>query len=113
MQGKPTRFACESLAVWYEARGEPFHVQQKVLDVVRNRAYSSGKTVCEVLQEPNQFPWHRKLKTWKLSTEQAEFGFKLLERSSPVRSGFMYFNTVPHSFTQKSVKRGNLYFAVK
>lgn len=107
---KTTRFACESLAVFYEARGESAQVQQKVLDVLRNRAYSSNKSVCGVLKEPGQFPWRKSVKTMKLTQEQAEFGFKLLEHASPVRSKYMYFNTEKFCFAKKHVKHGNLYF---
>ena len=110
---EPSRFEVETLAVWYEARGEPLFVQQLVLDVLRNRSYNSHKSLLEVVSESGQFPWRQHVKTWKLTQEQAEFGFRLLQYSDPVRSKFMYFNHVPHTFTKRNVRVGGMYFAVK
>jgi len=108
----PSRFQLETIAVWHEARGEPLFVQQLVLDTIRNRQYNSGKSLREVLSQRGQFNWHKRIKTWKLTQEQAEFGFKLLAYSSPVRSPYKFFNQIPLDFTKKNVKRGNLYFSV-
>lgn len=99
--------------IWHEARSESLQVQQKVLDVLRNRAKISGKSLYKVATEKGQYPWATRIKTWKLSTEQAEFGFKFLSGRSPINSGYFYFNQVPHDFTKKNVKHGALYFAVR
>jgi len=109
---KPSRFEAVTLIAWYEARGESIKVQNLVVDSAYNRAIISDKSLYEVLKEPKQYPWVAKLKTWRLTTEQAEFGFKLLKHRSPVRSKVVYFNHVPHEFTKKNFKVGNLYFAV-
>lgn len=98
--------------MWYEVRGESVDVQQKTLDVLRNRSKMCSCSLYRVLTQPNQYPWARKLKTWKLSQEQAEFGFKFLSKRSPISSGYKFFNHVPLEFTKKNVKHGNLYFAV-
>ena len=108
----PSRFEIETITVWHEARGEPLFVQQLVLDVLRNRAYNSNKSLLEVVSESGQFPWRQQVKTWKLTQEQAEFGFRLLQYSDPVRSNFLYFNTIKHDFGKKTKKFGRLYFSV-
>lgn len=109
---EPTRFEMETIAVWHEARGEPLFVQQLVLDTIRNRQYNSSKSLEQVLSQRGQFSWHKRIKTWKLNQEQAEFGFRLMQYSNPVRSKYKYFNQIPLDFTKKNVKRGNLYFSV-
>lgn len=109
----PSRFEMETLLCWHEARGQSLQVQQLVLDTARNRAKMSHKSLYEVLTVPHQYSWAAHLKTWKLTQEQAKFGFRLLENSKVVRSKYVYFNDSPLSFTQKNVKVGGLYFAVR
>lgn len=112
-QAKPTRFELETQLIWHEARSEPLEVQQLVLDTARNRSTMCSCSLQNVLTKKGQYPWATRLKTWKLSTEQAEFGFKFLSKRSPVNSGYVFFNHVPLDFTKKNVKHGNLFFAVR
>lgn len=103
----------ETLLCWYEARGQSLQVQQLVLDTARNRVKMSHKSLYKVLTAPHQYSWAEHLTTWKLTQEQAQFGFKMLENSKVVRSKYVYFNDSPLSFTKKNVKIGGLYFAVR
>lgn len=48
---------CLALNVYYEARGEPVEGQYAVAFVTLNRAKVSGKSLCEVVNEPQQFSW--------------------------------------------------------
>ena len=56
--------ACQPLqkvteAVYFEARGEPFHGQLAVATVIMNRVYDGrwGDTVCDVVNQPSQFSY--------------------------------------------------------
>lgn len=110
---EPTRFEAETLMLWHEARGERIDVQQKTLDVLRNRAKMCNCSLHKVLIQKGQYPWTKKVRSWRLTQKQAEFGFKFLSKRSPISSGYKFFNHEPLEFTQKNVKHGGLYFAVK
>ena len=109
---KPSEFEILTQVAWHEARGEPVYVQQLVLAVVRKRAIMYDMSLYKVVTQKGQFPWTHKLKTWKLTPEQAEWGFQVLSQPRVV-TNFVYFNQDPHTFTKKNVKIGGLYFAVK
>ena len=46
-----------SLALFYEARGEPAQCQIDVARVILQRSRQSGTSVQDVILSPNQFPW--------------------------------------------------------
>ena len=46
-----------SLALFYEARGEPVQCQIDVARVILERSRLSGTSVQDVILSPNQFPW--------------------------------------------------------
>ena len=46
-----------SLALFYEARGEPIQCQIDVSRVILERSRLSGNSVQDVILSPNQFPW--------------------------------------------------------
>jgi len=46
-----------SLALFYEARGEPVQCQIDVSRVILERSRLSGASVQDVILSPNQFPW--------------------------------------------------------
>jgi N-acetylmuramoyl-L-alanine amidase len=46
-----------SLALFYEARGEPIQCQIDVSRVILERSRLSGSSVQDVILSPNQFPW--------------------------------------------------------
>ena len=46
-----------SLALFYEARGEPVQCQIDVARVILERSRLSGNSVQGVILSPNQFPW--------------------------------------------------------
>lgn len=48
---------CLSLAVYFEARGEPILGQQAVIQVVLNRAERNKTTPCIEVFKPKQFSW--------------------------------------------------------
>ena len=108
----PSNFEVLTLVAWHEARGEPLHVQKLVVAVVKKRAIMSNKSVYEIVKEPHQFPWQKRITTWRLTQEQAEFGFLVMSKPDVV-TNYVYFNQNPHTFTKKNVKIGGLYFAVK
>lgn len=55
-----TRPECLATAVHYEARGEPLKGQRAVVDVIMHRAWKSGKSICEVLTQKQQFQWTKR-----------------------------------------------------
>lgn len=67
----PSEGHCLASVVYYEARGEPLRGQRAVLDVVLNRAYKSGKSVCEILTAKGQFQWTKR-KPMLYTEEMAE-----------------------------------------
>ena len=68
---------CLALNVYHEARGEPERGQVAVALVTLNRSKRTGKDVCTVVAEPNQFSWTRdkvpqpKGKAWQVAKKLA------------------------------------------
>lgn len=58
----PAERECLVAAIYHEARGEPVKAQRAVAEVVLNRAWKSGKSVCEVVAARRQFAWYAKHK---------------------------------------------------
>lgn len=50
---------CLALNAYHEARGEPFHGQVAVSQVVMRRAEYDPTKVCKVVRAPRQFSWTR------------------------------------------------------
>lgn len=73
---------CVALAVFYEARGEPWAGQQAVAQVVANRARISGDDLCEVVMASRQFqglvlpikrpPWLSDPDAWETALDVAD-----------------------------------------
>lgn len=57
MTGYEIVLACLALNIYHEARGEPIEGQRAVAYVTINRAQASGKEVCDVVFEDEQFSW--------------------------------------------------------
>ena len=49
--------ACLSRAMYEEANTQPYVGRKAVVEVILNRASSSGKHVCDVIKERSQFSW--------------------------------------------------------
>lgn len=61
--------ACIALAVFAEARGEPFDGQALVADVVLNRAESEQRSACDIVQAEGQFAvadWPLPRRPWRI-----------------------------------------------
>ena len=64
-----TALLCMALNVYHEARGESIAGQIAVAQVTMNRA-GQEQNVCNVVLEPNQFSWTRKLVKGKRVTKR-------------------------------------------
>lgn len=84
---------CLVSAVWHEARGESAKGKRAVLEVVIHRAYRSGKTTCEVVSAPGQFPWFKK-KGLVAVTEETLLHYNEAQAHGRVLKDekFVYFN---------------------
>jgi len=68
---------CVAVAVYFEARGEPFDGQLAVAEVVMNRA-TSGKyptSYCSVVKQPWQFSFVRNGRFPRLDEQSASWGY--------------------------------------
>lgn len=54
---QPSNRDCMAYALMRESGGEGIITTRAVYDVILNRQKRSGKSVCQVLREPGQFPW--------------------------------------------------------
>lgn len=49
---------CLASVIYYEARGESLKGKRAVLDVVKHRMQTSGKSACTVVKQRKQFSWY-------------------------------------------------------
>lgn len=86
---------CLISAVWHEARGEPVKGKRAVLDVVIHRAAKSGKSYCEVVAAPKQFPWFKKKGLVEVNSETRKHYNEAVENGRVLKDErFVYFNGV-------------------
>lgn len=93
-----TATICLAMAIYYEARGEPFRGKQAVAEVVINRSIDRNLPVCKVVFQPNQFSWTKhttspptiKSQVWKDCLSIAKHS--LIVQSNHT-NGALYFNT--------------------
>jgi spore germination cell wall hydrolase CwlJ-like protein len=62
---------CLADTVYHEARGEPKSGKLAVAYVVLNRSYLQGRTLCQIITAPHQFPWARRHKSFKHYDQEA------------------------------------------
>lgn len=68
-----TQYRCLVSAVYHEARGEPDKGKRAVLDVIFHRSAKTGKSVCEVVAQKQQFPWYKKKGLVALTDESESY----------------------------------------
>lgn len=104
-----TTAQCERAAIHYEASSQGILGQKAVLEVVRARAKSSGKSVCRVLLEPSQFPWAtgKTLKVKLALRNRIKYDVirKMNNRVLPDDS-YQWFNVRTHKWAYRKVKIG-------
>lgn len=93
---------CGAWVIHDEARGEPLKGARAVLDVVKERARLSGKTVCDVVKQPKQFSGYRKGQSFHVTAEQVE-RYWAVARMKPVVKGSTHFHAtyVSPKWTEK------------
>jgi spore germination cell wall hydrolase CwlJ-like protein len=81
-----------ALAVYHEARGEPYQCQLLVASVVINRMEARNKTAHGVISEPGQFKWYgkRKVKDGKSFRQSVAVAKKAV--ANPDISPYHYFH---------------------
>lgn len=82
---------CGAWVIHDEARGESLKGARAVLDVVKERARLSGKTVCDVVKQPKQFSGYRRGQSFSMSEEQIE-RYWTVARMEPVVKGSTHFH---------------------
>ena len=90
---------CLSLAVYFEARGEPILGQQAVIQVVLNRAERNKTTPCIEVFKPKQFSWtstHWKIpkatnKEWQHSLQVVK---QTLAKRQTIKLNAIYFKHI-------------------
>lgn len=99
---------CGAWVIHDEARGESLKGARAVLDVVKERARLSGKTVCDVVKQPKQFSGYRKGQSFNVTAEQIE-RYWTVARMKPVVKGSTHFHatyvTPPWRKKMKLVKK--------
>lgn len=86
-----------ALAVYHEARGEPFQCQLLVASVVVNRMEARNKTAHGVIAESGQFSWYgkkQKVKDKKSYKQSVVIAKKAL--ANPEISNYQYFHKGKH-----------------
>jgi spore germination cell wall hydrolase CwlJ-like protein len=104
---------CKAIAVHVESRGESLKASRGVLQVILNRNRITGKTACEVVKAPGQFPWAANRRNWKLSRNVLTRYFKVVNMLPTVSTKTYYFNHVPVTYGKQHKKIGKLYFNLK
>jgi hypothetical protein len=105
---------CLSSAIWFESRGEPVKARRAVVDTILHRASDSGKTVCEVVAAPGQFPWYKKKGLVSYNTARRELLADTLSTPKVLKDEkFKFFNgRVKMAFMRDMYckKIGNMFF---
>lgn len=71
-----TALMCLTMAVHFEARGEPESGQYAVAHVVMNRSEQDYNNVCKTIMQPKQFSWWDDVKTGKLKIYASDDSWK-------------------------------------
>lgn len=58
MPDQTAEHECLVAAIYHEARGEKQAAKRAVVEVIANRSFKSGKSVCEVVAAKRQFSWY-------------------------------------------------------
>lgn len=95
---------CLALTVFYEARGEPEKGMYAVAEVVVNRANERNLTICEAVQEKDQFSWIRR---WdgKIPNEKPGWSKAVLIAHTTLDTGGHNITNGATYFHSKRVKR--------
>lgn len=104
-----TTAQCERAAIHYEASSQGILGQKAVLEVVRARAKSSGKSVCTVLLEKGQFSWatRKRLKIRLALRQKARYDLiRGMNNEVLPDDSYQWFAKKPHRFAGKQVKIG-------
>lgn len=64
-----------------------------------------------MVRERGQFPWARRLKSWKLSEEQLTGLFKVANMKPVLGNNYLFFNRKKHKWGKQSVRVGHLWFS--
>lgn len=84
--------ACMASAIYHEARGEHVRAQRAVAEVVLNRAWKSGKSVCEIVAQKRQFAWYAKHKIMAMDAALAAMLDKTFKQERILKNGtFLFF----------------------
>lgn len=85
-----------ALAVYQEARGEPFQCQVLVASVVRNRMEDKDKSGFHVITQHGQFTWDHKSKVtdWKAYARSVKVAQYVLK--SPQVAPYRFFKVGKH-----------------
>lgn len=104
---------CLATTVYYESRGEPAKGQRGVADVVLNRAYKQGKSICQVVHHPAAFSYLR-AKPRKLKREEIKKQLEVVFKQKRVldsRYAHFYSGKAPKwALGQQCKKIGNHHF---
>lgn len=85
---------CMASAIWHESRGESVAGQKAVQEVILNRSYAYGKTICEVVKQRAQFSFVSSKTRWLSKSEASEVLSAVSNRSPTVGSCALYFHSV-------------------
>jgi len=103
---------CEGSLIWFEARGEGIEGQRGVLDVARNRAEASGKTLCEVVAEKGQFVWYKNNRILPLDEQKRDMRMAVAAHQKVLTSEKWFYSGPSPSWANHMVCRviGHLHF---
>lgn len=90
----PQDVFCLADNIYHEARGETVAGQIAVAQVTLNRAEITGRSVCSVVYEKNQFSWVGKKAT---PSRKSEVWQQIKEIGLGVASGNYYFTELAHA----------------
>lgn len=105
-----TTAQCERSVIHYESANQGILGQKAVLEVVRARAKSSGKSVCRVLLEKGQFSWatRKRLKIRLALRQKARYDLiRSMNNEVLPDDSYQWFARRPHKFAGKKVRIGS------
>lgn len=104
-----TTAQCERAAIHFESANQGILGQKAVLEVVRARAKSSGKSVCKVLLEKGQFSWatRKRLKIRLALRQKARYDMlRNMNNKVLPDDSYQWFARKPHRFVGERLKIG-------
>jgi spore germination cell wall hydrolase CwlJ-like protein len=104
-----TTAQCERAAIHFEAANQGILGQKAVLEVVRARAKSSGKSVCKVLLEKGQFSWATRSRLKIRLALRQKVRYDLIRRMDNEvlpDDSFQWFARKPHGFAGDKIRIG-------